>query len=237
MCDTIVYHPTITRLIKFFDAAAGREKVLRLLQYLCRFLSIEKGGPTKQLERQFLLIRKVLRFLKPLNYLKLASKVYDNKLAGDAFVRYCNVWKNLAFALYLALDQINLLRMLKVISSTSLTGKMIPKWTNQSWLLSLFLGILMNGRKIQIAQRHIDEIKNAKKEGSGKDTDKDEEKKVLATVTKERYSAIRKLLWDSLDSLIVMNNLSYLKLDDGYTGLIGITTSLLGMQDLWKATE
>ncbi|CCD25915.2 PEX11 family protein NDAI_0G01390 [Naumovozyma dairenensis CBS 421] len=238
--DTLVYHPTITRLIKFFDTSSGREKILRLLQYLCRFLALQDDNlatsPKKRLELQFLLIRKVLRFLKPLNFIRAASKAYDNKLTSDSLVRYCKIWKNVAFALYLALDQINLLHMLNLIPLTRFVTQTIPHWTNLAWLLSLFIGIVLDTRKVQIAQTCIYHVKHRSEKDKQNELDGDEDKKVLASARRERSMATRKLLWDILDSLIVLKNLSYIKTNDGYISLAGITTSLMGLQDLWNGT-
>lgn len=129
VCDTLVYHPTITRLIKFLDTTAGREKALRLLQYLCRFLAVQQSSAlAKGLQVQFTMVRKILRFLKPLNHLQAASKFYDNKLNGDDILRVGNVIKNLAYAGYLTFDQINLLRILKLVPVTQFTGKMCQSW-------------------------------------------------------------------------------------------------------------
>ena len=36
--DTLIYHPTLSKLIKFWDSTPKREKTFRLLSYLSRFL-------------------------------------------------------------------------------------------------------------------------------------------------------------------------------------------------------
>lgn len=227
VCDTIIYHPSITRLIKFLDSSASREKVLRLLQYLCRFLGVQyKYLLSKQLQVEFATVRKFLRFLKPLNHIQAASKFYDNKIAPDELLRWCNIIKNLAYAGYLALDQISLLRILKLIPVNPLTSKKIPRWTNWCWLAGLVAGLTMDIAKIRLCQKKIHSLINE---------DGGDEKKLLQKTYNERFGALRRLVWDGIDTFVVLNNLKFLQSQDSSVALAGMTTSLLGMQDLWNS--
>lgn len=225
MCDRVIYHPTLTKLIKLLDSTAGREKVLRLLQYLCRFLGFQYSSfLAKKLQTEFTTIRKVLRFLKPLNHLQSASKFYDNKISGDDLVRWCNILKNLAYAGYLTLDQVNLLRILKVVPVTKLTGIKIPRWTNWFWFVGLVCGIVMDLRNIQLSQVRIKSLLLE---------EDNDEKKLLSKTYQDRASACRRLLWDAIDTYIVLNNLKYVHSQDGSIGLAGVATSLFGLQSMW----
>ncbi|AMD21081.1 HEL200Cp [Eremothecium sinecaudum] len=228
VCDNIVYHPSLTRLIQFLDTTAGREKAFRLIQYLCRFLGFQyKSLLAKQLQVQFTTTRKLLRFLKPLNLLRTAAKLYDNKIGPDDVLRWANVIKNLFSAAYLTLDQVNLLRMLKLIPVTPFTGKTLPRWTNWMWFGALVSGILGSLRTIEVSQKRIVSLL---REGDEKDA------KLLEATYQERFKAARRLVWDGLDMYIVLNNLQYLNSQEGSIGLAGVATSLFGLQDLWKAT-
>ncbi|SCU84403.1 LAME_0C09340g1_1 [Lachancea meyersii CBS 8951] len=229
VCDTLVYHPSITRLVSLLDTSAGREKVLRLLQYLCRFLGYQYSSIlAKKLQMEFTTVRKILRFLKPLNHLQLASKFYDNKISNDNVVRWCNVLKNLAYAGYLGLDQINLLRILKLLPVTKVTGVQVPRWANWCWFAGLVSGLVLDLRKLQVSQDRIKLLI----------TDHEEKESAavqLAKLYEERAAALKRLLWDSLDTFIVLNNLQFLKSPDGSIGLAGVATSLFGLQGLWEA--
>lgn len=240
VCDTLVYHPTLTRLIKYLDTTAGREKALRLLQYLCRFLAATQVSVlAKGLQTQFTMVRKMLRFLKPLNHLQAASKFYDNRLSGDSILRLGNVIKNLAYAGYLTLDQINLLRILRIVPVTPFTGKQVPKLANWFWFLGLASGLVMDVRNIHTSQTKILAIASKNTESEGADAEKMSEdiKAAYVSACKQRYSAVRRLLWDSFDTFIVLNNLGYLSSSEESIGLAGVVTSLFGLEDLWKATN
>ncbi|EJS41806.1 pex11p [Saccharomyces arboricola H-6] len=234
VCDTVVYHPSVTRFVKFLDGSAGREKILRLLQYLARFLAVQNSSVlARQLQIQFTTVRKFLRFLKPLNHLQAAAKFYDNKLASDNVVRVCSILKNIFFAAYLSLDQINLLRILKLIPVTALTGKKVPRWSNWCWLFGLLSGLVMDLRKIQTSHVQIATFLNANSQNQA--GEKEDHKKALGKAYQDRYASLRRLFWDATDSFIVLNNLGYLSSNEEYVALSGVVTSILGMQDMWKA--
>ncbi|CUS24974.1 LAQU0S23e00210g1_1 [Lachancea quebecensis] len=218
VCDLLVYHPSVSRLIRLLDASAGREKVLRLLQYLCRFLGEQYSMVlARKLQAEFALVRKMLRFLKPLNHLQAASKLFDNKIASDNIARWCNVIKNLAYAGYLALDHVTLLRLLRLVPTTPVTGTRIPRWSNWCWFAGLSAGLVLDLRQLQVAQERGREDKEASK-----------------AVAADRAKALRRLLWDSLDTFIVLNNLKFLHSPDNSVGLAGVATSLFGLQGLWE---
>ncbi|CCF56302.1 hypothetical protein KAFR_0A08680 [Kazachstania africana CBS 2517] len=230
VCDTLVYHPTVTKLIKFLETTQGREKILRLLQYLSRFLAVQQSSIYyRQLQAQFTLIRKVLRFLKPLNHLQAASKFYDDTISQDYLVRLCNIIKNLGYASYLSFDQINLLRMLRIVPSTNFTTVKVPRYCNWFWFIALISGLTLDIRKIQISELKL----NQKISKDSIDKEKDSMKHILL----EKHSATRRLVWDSLDTFIVANNLGFFSNREDYVALAGVVTSLLGLQDLWKGTK
>ncbi|KAH3681060.1 hypothetical protein WICPIJ_007974 [Wickerhamomyces pijperi] len=233
--DTVVYHPTLLKLIKYLDATAGREKSLRLIQYLVRFLSFQvkqAGYPLalfqllKNLQNQAAFIRKALRFLKPLNHLQDAAKAFDNKLS-DSILRHSIVLKNIAYIGYLSLDSLAWFKILGLVSTK--TFSKAPKYANWFWFAGLLAGLVNDLRKITITNSQISSISNV--EGNEKSQDK------MKAVQVENYKATRKLVWDSLDFFVVLNNLGFLRNSEGAIGLAGTITSVLGVQDVWGATK
>lgn len=231
--DTVVYHPTLLKLIKYLDATAGREKSLRLIQYLVRFLAFhakQSGYPLalfqllKNLQNQAAFIRKALRFLKPLNHLQDAAKAFDNKLS-DCILRQSTVIRNAAYFGYLTLDSLAWFKILGLVSTK--TFSKAPKYANWFWFAGLLAGLANDLRKISITNSQISSITE---EG-----EKSEEKVKIAQL--ENYKATRKLIWDSLDFFVVLNNLGFLSNSEGAIGLAGTITSALGVQDVWAATK
>lgn len=255
VCDTFVYHPWITHLIKFLDTTAGREKLLRFLQYFSRLLSFSLNSvKARSLQLQFLLIRKVLRFLKPLNHIQLASRLYDNKLSNqDSLIRYSQIWRNIFLCLYLSLDQINLLRLLKILpynnatisnnknnKSNELIQFKIPRWANYCWFFSILSGIVSDLKTIQNSDTELEYISSSTQNGNVSEKDKndlEETKALISQIRDKKYISTKKLLWDLLDCIIVLNNLNYLKSRDDIVGLSGMITSIFGIQDTWKTIK
>ncbi|EMG50143.1 PEX11 Peroxisomal membrane protein PMP27 [Candida maltosa Xu316] len=228
--DSLVYHPTITKVVKFLDTTPKREKTFRLLTYLSRFLgyyAYRKGYSKETIElwanlkANFTFIRKALRFLKPINHLQLASKAYDNKLL-DPILQATTIIRNLAYAGYLSIDGVIFFKLLGIIDSKKYPN--LPKYASRFWLVGLIAG-LINSLRIIVSLRNYE-----KQEG-------DNEKETDVVAIKEKlYQAKRKLVWDLLDTFIALNSLNILHFTEGDIGFAGVITSLMGLVDLWKAT-
>lgn len=227
VADTLVYHPTVTKLIKFLDSTPKREKSFRLVAYLSRFLTyyLSRKGFSPELVTLFrdlkghvTFIRKGMRFLKPLNHLQTASETYDNKFL-DTTLRATTVVRNLAYAGYLSLDSIVWFKMLGLVDKKKFTT--IGKWASRFWLLGLVAGVVNSLRTIQSLRAYKLE----------------EKEKVDASVEAKLFKAKRKLVWDFLDMFIALNSLDILHFTEGDVGLAGTITSVMGLRDLWQATK
>lgn len=229
VADTVVYHPSLGKLIKYLDSTAGREKTLRLVQYLVRFLAFhatQKGLPDlsrllKSIQAQATFVRKTLRFLKPLNHLQDAAKAYDNKLS-DHVIRSTVVLKNLAYVGYLSLDSVAWFKLLGLAGPKTLPRA--AKWANWFWFVGLAAGLANDLRKISITSTKLQSL----------DGEKEDAAKPLAL---EKAKAQKRLVWDSLDFFIVLNNLDFLAANDGAVALAGTITSVLGVKDIWDNTK
>lgn len=227
VADTLVYHPTLTKFIKFIDSTPKREKCFRLVAYLSRFLSyyLHRKGFSPEVVQKFkdlkahtTFIRKGMRFLKPLNHLQAASKAYDNKLA-DQVLLATTVVRNLGYAGYLSLDSITWFKMLGFVDKKNY--QWVPKWATRFWLLGLIAGVINSIRLYKISL--------AKLEVADEKTDVD-------ALNVKIYQAKRKLVWDFLDMFIALNTLDYLHFTEGDVGFAGVITSVMGLKDLWAAT-
>lgn len=227
VADTLIYHPTFTKLIKFLDSTPKREKAFRLVAYLSRFLSyyLQRKGFSGALVRQFqdlkghaTFIRKGMRFLKPLNHLQTASKAYDNKLQ-DNVLQGTIVAKNLAYAVYLSLDSITWFKMLGLVDKKKLPN--IAKWASRFWLLGLISGLVNSVRLLR--------INSAKLHSADEKTD-------TKALSEKIYQDKRKIVWDLLDTFICLNTLNYLHFSEGDVGFAGVITSIMGLKDMWAAT-
>lgn len=125
--------------------------------------------------------------------------------------------------LYLGVDQIVLLRMLNVISKNNFSLVQVPRFANIFWLTALSIDIRMN---LNIIKKLDD-----KKLDKGVSSQDKTQKKI---VTRTRFIAIRKIIWDILDTYIVSTYLQYMKSNGILIGIFGMITSTLAMQDIWN---
>lgn len=227
VADTLVYHPTLNKFIKFIDTTPKREKSFRLVAYLSRFLSyyLQRKGFSaetvqkfKDLKQHATFLRKGMRFLKPLNHLQAASKAYDNKLM-DHVLLATTVIRNLGYAGYLTLDGFIFIKMLGLVDKKRFAN--FPVWASRFWLLGLIAGVINSLRLIK--------INSAKLTSADEKADED-------AIKLKIYQAKRKLIWDFLDMFIALNSLNYLHFTEGDVGFAGTITSIMGLKDLWAST-
>ncbi|EDK46701.1 Peroxisomal membrane protein PMP27 [Lodderomyces elongisporus] len=231
VADSVVYHPTLTKLVKFWDVTPQREKSFRLLAYLSRFLGYYayKKGYSKEtiemfanLKSHFTFIRKGMRFFKPIPHLQTAAKAYDNKLM-DPILQLTTIIRNLGYAGYLTIDGFLFFKLLGVVDKKKWPNA--SKYASRFWLLGLVAGIINSLRIIYSLNSY-------------KQTDENEKTGLsLADVKKKLYAAKRKLIWDLLDAFIALNSLDYLHFTEGDVGLAGVITSIFGLEDQWAAQK
>lgn len=114
--DALAHHPSVAHYLRFVATTAGRDKLLRAVQYFARFYAwylLRTNGtpaqmaPWQGLKRQLGLARKLLRVGKPVEHLQAPADAADAKApAVPAFLRY---------AAYLALDGLALSDALGVV--------------------------------------------------------------------------------------------------------------------------
>ncbi|KAI3403065.1 PEX11 [Candida oxycetoniae] len=232
VADSITYHPTLTKLVKFWDSTPQREKSFRLLAYLSRFLSYYcyRKGYSKELidmfanlKNQFSFIRKGMRFFKPVTHLQAASRAYDNKLL-DPVLQFTTIVRNLSYAAYLGFDGLIFGKMLGLVNKSRVPDA--ATWASRFWLLGLAAGIINSLRIIYSLSSY---------ERSSTSSADEKNQADINDVNNKLYIAKRKLVWDLLDSFIALNTLNFLHFTEGDIGLAGVLTSLMGLEDQWKA--
>lgn len=210
----------VDKFIRFVNITDVREKLLRWLQFFIVFTAVwfPQSALLLQLKSQILIIRKFLRCFKPIQH---ANVAYKHCYSTD--IDYLFILKNICFMLYLGADQIVLLRMLNLIPKNNFSLVQVPRFANIFWLTALSVDIRTNLNII----KQLD-LKKSDKVVLTKDTT---QKKILRTT---RYIAIRKIVWDILDTYIVSTYLQYMKSYNVIVGMFGMTTSTFALQDTWN---
>ncbi|SMN22434.1 similar to Saccharomyces cerevisiae YOL147C PEX11 Peroxisomal membrane protein required for medium-chain fatty acid oxidation and peroxisome proliferation [Maudiozyma saulgeensis] len=210
---------SIDKFIKFTNITDVREKLLRWTQFLIVLLIawFPRIKVLPQLKLQILIIRKVLRCFKPLHHANVAQKNY--KTNSNALL----ILKNIFFMLYLGLDQIVLLRMVNMLPTNPLTLQLAPKFANLFWLTALSIDIRINLNNMKVMDDDL--IQNKSKENRNLQR---------IQTSQKQYNALRKIVWDIMDSYIVSTYLNYMKPYNTLVGIFGMTTSMLALQDIWQ---
>ncbi|KAI1132900.1 peroxisomal biogenesis factor 11 [Nemania abortiva] len=237
VADALVYHPTVSHYLKFVATTVGRDKVLRLLQYFARFYAwyllrtnATRGevAPYEGIKKSFGQARKLLRVGKNVEHFKAAAVAFDSTAAkgsgGDPVLKYTAVGRQLGYAGYLTADML-----------TVPTALNIRKWEGATragreayrfWAMGLACSVVAQVYTLyQLRQR---EAKVDKKEGEGVV----EAKKIAL----ERYASQLQLLSDLCDLTVPTSALGWANFDDGFVGLAGTVSSLIGIYNQWKKT-
>ncbi|KAI0459120.1 peroxisomal biogenesis factor 11 [Xylaria acuta] len=237
VADALIYHPTLSHYLKFVATTVGRDKVLRLLQYFARFYAWyllrtnatrAEIAPYEGIKKSFGQARKLLRVGKNVEHLKAAAVAFDSLTAanktGDPALKYAALGRQLGYAGYLTAD------MLTVPTTLG-----IKKWDGATragreayrfWTIGLACSVVAQVYTLyQLRQR---EAKVDKKEGEGVV----EAKKIAI----ERYASQLQLVSDLCDLTAPTSALGWAKFDDGFVGLAGTVSSLIGIYNQWKKT-
>ncbi|KAH8666762.1 peroxisomal biogenesis factor 11 [Xylariales sp. PMI_506] len=230
VADALIYHPTVSHYLKFVAATAGRDKVLRTLQYFARFYAwylLRTNGskaeiaPWNAIKKQFGLVRKFMRVGKNVEHFKAAATAADSKTL-DPVLRYAAVGRQLGYAGYLTFDM-----------TTVLDAAGIRKWEGAKtaqreayrfWATGLLFSIVAQTYTLYRLRER--EAQVDKKEGEGVV----EAKKISI----ERAASQLQLLSDLCDLTVPSAALGWVGFDDGFVGLAGTVSSLIGVYSVWK---
>lgn len=233
VADALVYHPAIAHYLRFVATTVGRDKVLRTLQYFSRFFAWylyrtnrpqSSIDPFNAIKKNFGTTRKVLRAGKFVEHLKAAALAFDNKSPVDPVLRYLAVGRQLGYAGYLTLDAVTLVDTIGVRKLAAV--KRLQDSAYRSWMAGLSCSAiagLYTIWRLQQKEKMVD-----RKDGEGVV----EAKKI----EKERTAACIQLVSDLCDLTVPASALGIANFDDGFVGIAGTVSSLIGVWAQWKRT-
>lgn len=232
VADAVIYHPTVAHYLKYVATTVGRDKLLRTLQYFSRFYawyllrtngSKSEIAPWDAMKKQFGITRKLMRVGKNVEHIKAAAVAADSKTM-DPVLRYAAFGRQLGYAGYLTLD------MLTVLDATGIRkwegAKTAQKEAYRFWAMGLICSVVAQAYTLYRLRER--EAKVDKKEGEGV-----VEAKRIAL---ERAASQLQLFSDLCDLTVPTTALAWVGFDDGFVGLAGTVSSLIGMYTQWKKT-
>ncbi|KAE8453208.1 hypothetical protein EG329_011275 [Mollisiaceae sp. DMI_Dod_QoI] len=232
VADSLVYHPSVAHYLKFIATTVGRDKLLRTLQYFSRFYAwylFRTNGtpaeiaPFEAIKKQFGLARKLMRVGKNVEHFKAAAIAADSKNL-DPVVKYCAVGRQLGYAGYLTFDAVTYLDAAGIRKSPA--TQRLQREAYRCWMIGLVFSAVSG--TYSLYQLRLQQSKIDKKDGEG----------AVATkrIEKERSTINLQLLSDLCDLTVPTSAIGLTNFDDGFVGLAGTVSSLIGLYTVWKKT-
>jgi peroxin-11B len=232
VADSLVYHPSVAHYLKFVSTTVGRDKILRTLQYFSRFYAwylFRTNGtpasiaPFEAIKKQFGLARKLMRIGKNVEHFKAAALAADAKNL-DPIIKYCAIGRQLGYAGYLSFDAFTYLDAAGIRKSPN--TKRIQKEAYRFWMIGLLFSTMSGTYSLWNLRQQSRKIN--KEDGEG----------VVAAkrIEKERASINLQLLSDLCDLTVPTTAIGLTNFDDGFVGLAGTVSSLIGVYNQWKKT-
>jgi peroxin-11B len=229
----------------------GRDKALRLVQYLSRFLAwytLRTNSPQTtvvqwaKLKANLGLVRKAMRIGKFVEHFRAAANAYDAKTL-DPVIRFCTTGRQLGYGAYMLTDTLTYLDASGVRPSAM--AKRMQVQAYKAWMTGLCFSVL-NGVYTIYKSKSEEAAQTDKAVAAEKTVEvKNLQRYVfdfacweisLLTFYSERSAAQTQLVSDLCDLFIPVSALGFINVDDGVVGLAGAVSSLIGLMAQWNKT-
>ncbi|OAA51654.1 Peroxisomal biogenesis factor 11 [Metarhizium rileyi] len=228
--NALAYHPSVKQYLNFVATTVGRDKLLRTIQYFARFYAWyllrtnatkAEIAPWEVTKKQFGLTRKFLRLGKNIEHLKNAVEAADKK-TPDGFLRYASIGKQIGYAGYLTFDAAALPDAAGIRKWDK--AKTMQTYGYRCWAVGLIFSIATQLYKLHGLKKQEAEIDRKNGEGVIKSK----------TIAQNRFVSQLQLVSDLCDLTSPSSALGWVGFDDGFVGLAGTLSSLIGVYNQWK---
>ncbi|KAI9145066.1 peroxisomal biogenesis factor 11 [Paraphysoderma sedebokerense] len=215
----------------------GRDKIYRTIQYFAKFLIyyLTRKGYSKEtvtkvtkLQKHLAISRKLIRIGRPVEFVQnLVNAISTQK---DEVLRYLTVGKNLSLSVWLFWDFFVWANGVGIWKAQN--AKLISQRSYKFWFYGLLCGWLSSVYQLNKNNQRLAVLQRSKKETGGKlpEVGIKEEKELRSA----RNKIVRQLFSESVDILIPANGLGYINVSDGFVGLCGTITGLMGIEAQWN---
>ncbi|KAG8219914.1 peroxisomal biogenesis factor 11 [Butyriboletus roseoflavus] len=243
IASQLVLHPYVSQSIKYGGTNLGRDKLYRTIQYLSRFLAwffLTRGNKAEvirwnALKNQLALGRKLMRLGKPVEHLQAALRAAQSPT--ELGEQLATIGRQLAYFGYLTYDAIVWANAVKVINLKPSNTQRVTSISNRFWLsgilLSITHGLLKAGRLAQ----EVRKLRASKAWGEKDLGDVAQREAKKLALEKMRSDTRYQFIIDVLDVWIPASNLGLVNVNDGFVGLAGFTSSVMGMYAQWVAVN
>ncbi|KAJ5227612.1 uncharacterized protein N7469_007618 [Penicillium citrinum] len=226
-------HSLLAHFLRFIATTAGRDKILRTLQYFSRFccwyLYRTKNPhstirPFEVIKREFKMTRKILRVGSFVEKFNAACSTLTRKSPMDPVLRYLTVVGHLGYGSYLALDTIILVDIIGVRKMN--VTKSLQRLAYHAWMTGLTCNAVASIYSLWKLQRR--EKTANRKEGDGAIE--------ARRINRERSNTSGQLIATVCDLIIPISELKLININDGLVGMTGFISSLIGIWFQWRKT-
>eukprot|EP01117_Protostelium_nocturnum_P002313 TRINITY_DN12977_c0_g1_i1.p1 TRINITY_DN12977_c0_g1~~TRINITY_DN12977_c0_g1_i1.p1 ORF type:complete len:264 (+),score=71.25 TRINITY_DN12977_c0_g1_i1:101-793(+) len=214
----------VSKLVRFLETVAGRDKIVRLFQYSSKFLAwwlvnnnrLDSSKKFSSVESSASIARKVFRLLKSLGHLQTAKSSWEKE--KDLVVKFTTVAQNLFLAAWLYYDHILLFNKIGLISRDT---KPVSKKSNTFWLLAMIMAIVR-------AAYYIHDTQNTARNATKPET--------LESIRQRQTEYSLELVKNVIDLPIPLSGLSprfASVFPSGLVGLCGTVSSFIGVHQVW----
>ncbi|KAK6835666.1 hypothetical protein RU639_002437 [Aspergillus parasiticus] len=230
VANTLDCHTTLAHSLRFVATTVGRDKLLRTAQYFSQFYiwHLSRGNykqsavePYNALRKQLGTTRRILRIGNFLGNLQTVARLMSHKNSSEPVLKYLAIGGQLGFAGYLAFDNITTIKAIGIHKLPS--AKRLDILADRFWAAGLIFSIMTCLYTLLHSQPQ-----RRTKPG---EQDSDDKKRA-----KERSDALIQLISDLCDLTVPGKSLGCAALNDGFVGMAGTMSSLIGVWSQWKTT-
>jgi peroxin-11B len=239
----VVFHPVVSQSLKFGGSTIGRDKLYRAIQYASRFLAWYfeyKGNKVSAfrwtaLKAHLGTARKLMRLGKPMEHLQAALRAS----ASDGFSAETLLFiaRHVGYFAFLSYDAIAWAHAVRFINLSKETAEKVLKRSFQFWfagiLFSLLHGSLKSARLVREAKA-LRQIKAWDEKDLAQEATRETNS---AVITAAREKAHKQLVVDLLDIWIPASGAGLLKVNEGFLGIVGFISSIMGAKTQWDVVN
>lgn len=244
VASQLVFHPAVNQSLKYAATTVGRDKVYRAVQYFARFYAfylLSRGGDKADAARWAALkthlgtARKLMRLGKPVEHLQAALKTAF--APGPALETIVSVARQIAYFAYLSYDALSWAHSIKFTTLAPETAKRVAKTAFRFWFAGIVFSLVNGALKTRRLAAEAKALRLSRRWGEKDLAEEAAREAKLEAIKNARLATRKQFTIDILDVWIPAAGADLVRVSDGTLGLLGLISSILGMQNQWQSVN
>ncbi|ORY34047.1 peroxisomal biogenesis factor 11 [Naematelia encephala] len=252
LAANLILHPKLSQTLAVLATTIGRDKIYRLIQYLARLIAwsylrrgaVEAADRWDGLKNGLANGRRIMRIFRPAEFMQAAVRLSARpitSLSGPGQLAHvAQIGRQLGYAGFLTTDTLVWLGSIRFLRYDKQKISRVQNISMRFWLAGLFLSLVSSSAslvKLRADSRRfalsLEMARREEKTPEDRVREEEDRREKGRGLLAQRQQLLSQLIMDSLDIWIPATNLGYAHLNDGVLGLIGATTSYMGLQTQW----